>query len=152
MLTILKNSISLGNGISLYKNTISLYNDTVYCGNIKTGGLTFAGESKPRWNNGLWLQTSNQEDAGFALKDQKNNLIVFHYSNSTKQIHFNNVGYIGISGGWRGQNCVYRFSAYATRTAYYAWIAQGVCVTVSGSTPSGYNLSGGNYLWSWNPS
>lgn len=114
--------------------------------------MQFIGDSSERWNNGLWFTSGKVYDSGIAVYDPYNNIVAWHYSNKTKQLHFNNVGYIGISGGWRGQNYVYRFSAYATRTAYYAWIAQGVCVTVSGSTPSGYNLSGGSYLWNWNPS
>lgn len=84
-----------------YKNGSNYVN----CGKINIGNLTFKGESTPRFYNGIWIGTGNTSNSGFALQDQYSKEIIFHYSNSQKQLHLNAVGYVGLQKvGARGMD------------------------------------------------
>ena len=80
----------------------------------------------PRLYNGLWINTGGTSNSGFALRDQFSNEIIFHYSNSHKQLHLNAVGYIGLQKvSARGKddtfNCIYSLTSYKYTPSFGIW-------------------------------
>lgn len=101
-------------------------NNYVNCGKINVGNLIFQGESTPRYYNGIWIGSGSTSNSGFALKDQYNGTIIFHYSNAQKQLHLNGVGYIGLQKvSARGKddtfNCIYSLTSYAYTPSFGSW-------------------------------
>lgn len=101
-------------------------NNYVNCGKINVGNLIFQGESTPRYYNGIWIGSGTTSNSGFALKDQYNETIIFHYSNAQKQLHLNNVGYIGLQKvSSRGKddtfNCIHSLTSYKYTPSFGIW-------------------------------
>lgn len=148
------------NGQNFYGNGINLYDTSdVYCGTISLGAKLSSGNTV--FNNGITISTPTGKYGGFQIYDPSRSgyTTPFYYSNSTGNLYLERIASIQTTRGSSQaiimktvNDCWYSW-AVVHYTATYIYYYSGMIVTISNSTPSGYNPAWysdhGTFAWWW---